>query len=118
MSPPAALYYTSRDRRQEHPERLKNFAGVLPADAYGVYNPLFKLDRHSGPLIQALCWAFSRRKSVVLADIATNAKRGKNAAPISPVALEAVKRIDASNNMQFPSSPIDRIAYAELPLTT
>jgi transposase len=31
----------------------------------------------------------------VLADIATNAKRGKNAAPISPIALEAVKRIDA-----------------------
>lgn len=31
----------------------------------------------------------------MLADIATNAKRGKNAAPISPVALEAVKRIDA-----------------------
>lgn len=30
----------------------------------------------------------------MLADIAANAKRGKNAAPISPVALEAVKRID------------------------
>lgn len=31
----------------------------------------------------------------MLADIAANAKRGKNAAPISPMALEAVKRIDA-----------------------
>jgi hypothetical protein len=30
-----------------------------------------------------------------LADIATNARRGKNAAAISPIALEAVKRIDA-----------------------
>ncbi|MFA1626790.1 transposase, partial [Rhizobium mongolense] len=30
-----------------------------------------------------------------LADIATNAKRGKNAAAISPAALEAVSRIDA-----------------------
>ena len=30
----------------------------------------------------------------MLADIAANAKRGKNAAPISPMALEAVKRID------------------------
>jgi transposase len=95
-SPPAALYYASRDRRQEHPERhLKTFTGILQADAYGGYNPLFKVDRHSGPLIQALCWAHSRRKFFVLADIATNAKRGKNAAPISPVALEAVKRIDA-----------------------
>ncbi len=95
-SPPAALYYASRDRRQEHPERhLKTFTGILQADAYGGYNPLFKVDRRPGPLTQALCWAHARRKFFVLADIATNAKRGKNAAPISPIALEAVKRIDA-----------------------
>ncbi len=31
----------------------------------------------------------------MLADIAANPRRGKNAAPISPMALEAVKRIDA-----------------------
>ena len=31
----------------------------------------------------------------MLADIAANAKRGKNAAPISPMARETVKRIDA-----------------------
>ena len=53
------------------------------------------MDRDPGPLTQALCWSHSRRKFFVLADIATNAKRGKNAAPISPIALEAVKRIDA-----------------------
>nr|WP_244426256.1 IS66 family transposase [Rhizobium mesoamericanum] len=95
-SPPAALYYASRDRRQEHPERhLKSFSGILQADAYGGYNPLFKVDRNPGPLTQALCWAHSRRKFFVLADIATNAKRAKNAAAISPVALEAVRRIDA-----------------------
>ncbi|MBY5660437.1 IS66 family transposase [Rhizobium leguminosarum] len=96
QSPPAALYYASRDRRQEHPERhLKTFTGILQADAYGGYNPLFKVDRDPGPLTQALCWAHSRRKFFVLADIATSAKRGKIAAPISPMALEAVKRIDA-----------------------
>ncbi|PRD40549.1 IS66 family transposase [Phyllobacterium phragmitis] len=96
QSPPVALYYASRDRRQEHPERhLKTFTGILQADAYGGYNPLFKVDRDPVPLTQALCWAHSRRKFFVLADIATNAKRGKNAAAISPVALEAVKRIDA-----------------------
>ncbi len=40
----AAIYYASRDRRQEHPERhLKTFTGILQADAYGGYNPLFKL---------------------------------------------------------------------------
>ncbi len=31
----------------------------------------------------------------MLADIGANAKRGNKAAPISPMALEAVKRIDA-----------------------
>jgi transposase len=96
LSPPAALYYASRDRRQEHPERhLKTFTGILQADAYGGYNPLFKVDRDPNPLRQAFCWSHSRRKFFVLADIAANAKRGKNAAPISPMALEAVKRIDA-----------------------
>lgn len=95
QSPPAALYYASRDRRQEHPERhLTSFTGILQADADGGYNLLFKVDRDPGPLTRALCWAHSRRKFFVLADIATNAKRGKNAAAISPVALEAVKRID------------------------
>lgn len=96
QSPPAALYYASRDRRQEHPERhLKTFTGILQADAYGGYNPLFKANRDPGPLTQALCWSHSRRKFFVLADIATSARRGKNTALISPIALEAVKRIDA-----------------------
>ena len=41
-----------------------------------------------------MCWAHARRQFFELADIATNARRGKNAAAISPVALEAVRRID------------------------
>jgi hypothetical protein len=41
-----------------------------------------------------LCWAHARRQFFELADIAANARRGKNAAAISPIALEAVKRID------------------------
>ncbi|CTQ47394.1 IS66 family transposase [Roseibium aggregatum] len=96
QSPPAALYYASRNRRQEHPERhLKSFTGILQADAYSGYNPLFKVDRDPGPLTQALCWSHARRKFFVLADVAANARRRKNAAPISPIALEAVTRIDA-----------------------
>jgi hypothetical protein len=43
----------------------------------------------------ALCWAHARRQFFELADIAANARRGKNAAAISPIALETVKRIDA-----------------------
>ena len=47
------------------------------------------------PITAALCWAHARRQFFELADIAANARRGKNAAAISPIALEAVKRIDA-----------------------
>jgi hypothetical protein len=43
----------------------------------------------------ALCWAHAGRQFFELADIAANPRRGKNAAAISPVAEEAVKRIDA-----------------------
>ena len=48
-----------------------------------------------GPITSALCWAHARRQFFELADIAANARRGKNAGAISPIALEAVRRIDA-----------------------
>jgi len=95
-APPAALYYASRDRKQEHPERhLQNFTGILQADAYGGYNGLFDASRAQGAITPALCFAHARRKFFELADIAANARRGKAAAAISPIALEAVRRIDA-----------------------
>jgi len=95
-APPAALYYASRDRRHEHPTRhLRDFIGILQADAYGGYNELYDPSRAQGAITAALCWAHARRQFFELADIAANARRGKNAAAISPIALEAVKRIDA-----------------------
>ena len=94
-APPAALYYASRDRRHEHPVRhLRDFAGILQADAYDGYNELYEPSRLPGPITSALCWAHARRQFFELADIAANARRGKKAAAISPVALEAVRRID------------------------
>jgi transposase len=94
-APPAAIYYASRDRRHEHPVRhLRAFAGILQADAYDGYNELYKSSRSPGPITSALCWAHARRQFFELADIAANARRGKNAGAISPVALEAVRRID------------------------
>lgn len=95
-APPAALYYASRDRRHEHPERhLAGFAGILQADAYSGYNMLFDPARPGGPATSALCWSHGRRQFFELADIAASARRGKHAAVISPIALEAVNRIDA-----------------------
>lgn len=95
QAPPAALFYASRDRTADHPERhLTSYGGILQADAYSGYGRLYATDRSPGPLTQALCWSHGRRKFFELADIARSARRGKNAAPISPLALEAVKRID------------------------
>ena len=42
-----------------------------------------------------LVLSIARGASVLRVCVATNARRGKNAAAISPVALETVKRIDA-----------------------
>ena len=95
QGPPAALFYASRDRTAEHPERhLSRWGGILQADAYSGYNRLYRPERKPGPIVEALCWSHARRKFFELADIAANARRGKNAPPISPMALEAVKRID------------------------
>ncbi len=94
-APPAALYYASRDRRQEHPARhLRDYSGILQADAYSGYNGLYDPLRPQGAITPALCWSHARRLFFELADIATNARRGKKAPAISPIALEAVRRID------------------------
>ena len=94
-APPAALFHASRDRSGDHPERhLKQFTGILQADAYAGYNRLYLPNRKPGPVTEALCWSHARRKFFVLADIAVSARRGKTAPPISPIAFEAVKRID------------------------
>jgi transposase len=77
--PPAALFCYSRDRSSGHPEKhLKTFSGILQADAYAGYNRLYEPDRSPGPVTK------ERR-----------AKSGKQGAIISPLAFEAVQRIDA-----------------------
>jgi transposase len=94
-APPAAVYYASRDRCGEHPARhLERFTGILEADAYSGFNTLYDPGRKPAPITPAFCWAHARRLFFELADIAKNARRGRSAAAISPIALEAVKRID------------------------
>jgi transposase len=93
-APPAALYRYSRDRRGAHPAaHLAGWSGILQADAYAGFGGLYEADRSPGPVTEALCWAHGRRKFFELADI--SARRGRQAPPISPLAREAVTRIDA-----------------------
>jgi transposase len=83
--PPAAVFFYSRDRGGEHPERhLASYAGLMQADAYAGFNRLYEAGRKPEPIIEAACWAHARRKFFDLAQI--------NKAPI---AIEAVERIDA-----------------------
>jgi transposase len=97
--PPAAVFYYSRDRRGEHPTaHLAGWSGILQADAYGGYGDLYVADRQPAPVLEASCWAHSRRKVFELADIEAAARkkaRGEKPNLIYPLAVEAVKRIDA-----------------------
>lgn len=56
--PPAVLFRYSPDRKAEHPHaHLALFRGVLQADAYAGFEPLYGED-----ITEAACWAHVRRK--------------------------------------------------------
>ena len=116
--PPAALFYYSRDRAGSHArEHLEGWSGVLQADAYSGYNKLYAADRQPAPILEAACWSHGRRKFFVLADIEAaaraKAKREKKPVLVSPLALEAVRRIDALFEIERAingKSPEERLA--------
>jgi transposase len=97
-APPGAVFYYSRDRAGKHPQaHLANYSGIFQADAYDGYGKLYEGGRAPGPILEAACWVHARRPFFVMADLAENARRkaqGKKPAVISPLALEAVRRID------------------------
>ena len=56
--PPAAWYRYSPNRKGEHPQaHLRDYRGILQADAYGGYGKISA----SGQVDEALCWAHARR---------------------------------------------------------
>jgi transposase len=97
--PPAAIFHYSHDRRGGHPQaHLAGYAGILQADAYDGYNKLYLADRKPVPIREAACWVHARRPFFAMADIEENARRkasGKKEIPLSPIAIEVVRRIDA-----------------------
>jgi transposase len=83
--PPAAAYCYSPDRSGEHAAGfLGGFTGILQADAFSGFGRLYEAGRKPGPMIEAACWAHGRRKFFELAELRK-----------APLAIEAVKRIDA-----------------------
>ena len=97
--PPAAVFYYSRDRAGEHPQRhLAGYTGILQADAYGGYSKLYDARRAPGPVTEAACWVMRGASSSCWRTSNRDARRkaqGKKPAVISPMAFEAVQRIDA-----------------------
>lgn len=58
QDPPAVWFQYSPDRKGEHPQaHLKNFTGILQADAYGGWGKLYG----GGRVTEAACWAHARR---------------------------------------------------------
>ena len=62
-APPGVVYYFSPDRKGEHPQRhLKDFRGILQADAYTGFKDLYRPDDQGAIRIkEAACWAHARR---------------------------------------------------------
>ncbi|WP_425342856.1 IS66 family transposase [Sagittula salina] len=107
---PAALFHVSRDRGMAQPNRhLAGWQGILQADAYGGYNDLYRGDRDPS----ALCWSHARRMFLELADIQGRAHKGKVAHDKSPIALEAVARIDAIFDLERQIKGMDASARLE-----
>lgn len=88
-----------KSSRRRHPrQHLARWSGILQADAFSGYGKLYDAERTAGAIVEAACWAHARRKFFELADLAAAARRkAQRRAPavISPIALEAVQRIDA-----------------------
>lgn len=79
---PAAVFFKySPDRKGERPfEHLRDFTGILQADAYAGFNRLYE----TGRVQEAACWAHVRRPFFEI-----------DAAGDSPIAREALERIGA-----------------------
>ena len=118
--PPAALFHYSRDRRGEHPQaHLASWSGIFQADAYGGYSELYRDGRNAGAVLEAGCFAHARRKFFELADVegaARKKSRGERAGTVYPIALEAVKRLDALFDIERAINgkpPADRLAVRQ-----
>jgi transposase len=86
---------------------------------YAGFGPLYEPGRSPGPIIEAACWSHSRRKFFELADIAKAAtsRAQKNPVSLSPLALEAVRRIDTIFDLERNLSGLPEARRLELRTT-
>jgi hypothetical protein len=70
----------------------------VQADANDGYNKLYLAERKPDPVRDAACWVHARRPFFAMADLEENARSkaaGNKEIPLSPIAIEVVRRIDA-----------------------
>lgn len=98
--PPAVFYDFTPDRKGEHPQRcLRDFQGILQADAYSGFNALYE----GGRVVDAACWTHARRyfhDEVVAND--------------GPVAREAVERMQPLFAIEAEMSML-RLVFSKAP---
>lgn len=99
-APPGAVFYYSRDRAG--PASIPRLTWPTTPGSSRL-TPMMAIASSTSrparawPILEAACWVHARRPFFVMADLAENARRkaqGKKPAVISPLALEAVRRID------------------------
>jgi transposase len=109
VTPPAVCYFYSPDRKSERPQgHLKDFKGVLHADAYAGYDKLYE----SGDITEAACWAHMRRKFYEVTVASDNAS-------IATQALEeigAIYDIEAKIKGSDPGQRLDERQRLSRPL--
>lgn len=72
------------------------------ADCHNGFEPLFGPQKKALPIAPAFCFVHARRSFLELADIEKNARKvkSKKSKAVSPIALEAVTRLDALFEIQ------------------
>ena len=91
-APPAAVFFYSRDRTGEHPERhLADYAGHTAGRRLRGLQPAVQSDRQPGPIIEAPAGLSTPASS----SSSPTCRQGARQVAHAPLAIEAVKRIDA-----------------------
>ena len=108
--PPAVWYRYSPDRKGEHPRsHLKDFRGILQADAYSGFAVLYESEQ----IIEASCWAHARRKFFE----ATAAVQDVEAPAVTIVGAESLasgRWLRGEQSVRFDASDASGIRYEAL----
>ena len=96
--PPAVFYEFTSDRKGEHPQRrLRDFQGILQADAYAGFNALYE----SGRVVEAACWTHGSSRTAAWCATSSSAPtspKPSSASPPSPPCSAASRETQNFSN--------------------